>query len=134
MYLGYNQLYSCDDYNVDRGYDDDSDAMMIVMMIVMMITVMKDDNNDDAIILKINDINDGNYVDVYDEDCDDANYDDTDYDDVVRCHSAAYRECSSYEHYGPTVVAELSEWIVGELNGSNSYLIEEVFYHHHYFF
>ena len=26
MYLGYNQLYSCDDYNVDRGYDDDSDA------------------------------------------------------------------------------------------------------------
>ena len=25
MYLGYNQLYSCDDYNVDRGYDD-SDA------------------------------------------------------------------------------------------------------------
>jgi hypothetical protein len=99
----------------------------------MMITVMKDDNNDDAIILKINDINDGNYVDVYDEDCDDANYDDADYDDVVRCHSAAYRECSSYEHYGPTVVAELSEWIVGELNGSNSYLIEEVFYHHHDF-
>ena len=77
---------------------------------------MKDDNNDDAIILKINDINDGNYVDIYDEDCDDANY-----DDAVRCHSAAYRECSSYEHYGPTVVAELSEWIVGELNGSKSY-------------
>ncbi len=25
MYLGYNKLYSCDDYNVDRGYDD-SDA------------------------------------------------------------------------------------------------------------
>ncbi len=85
-----------------------------------MITVMKDDNNDDAIILKINDINDGNYVDIYDEDCDDANYDDADYD-VVRCHSAAYRECTSYEHYGPTVVAELSEWIVGELIGSKRY-------------
>ena len=102
--------------------------LMMYMMIVMMITVMKDDNDDDdAIIVKINDINDGNYVD-YDEDCDDA-----DYDDVIRCHSAAYRECSSYEHYGPTVVAELSEWIVGELNGSKSYLIEEVFYHHHDF-
>ena len=101
--------------------------LMMYMMIVMMITVMKDDNDDDAIIVKINDINDGNYVD-YDEDCDDAEY-----DDVVRCHSAAYRECSSYEHYGPTVVAELSEWIVGELNGSKSYLIEEVFYRHHDF-
>ena len=103
------------------------EMLMMYMMIVMMITVMKDDN-DDAIILKINDINDGNYVDVYDEDCDDANY-----DDAVRCHSAAYRECSSYKHYGPTVVAELSEWIVGELNGSNSYLIGEIFYHHHDF-
>ena len=101
--------------------------LMMYMMIVMMITVMKDDNDDDAIIVKINDINDGYYVD-YDEDCDDAEY-----DDVVRCHSAAYRECSSYEHYGPTVVAELSEWIVGELNGSKSYLIEEVFYRHHDF-